>query len=54
MKRAFLILSIYIVGNALLLLGTEFKPTIPIIILQIISTWGLYRLLNLSVSPKKK
>ena len=41
MKRVFLILSIYIVGNALLLLGTEFKPTIPIIILQIISSRSL-------------
>ena len=37
MRKTILILLLYIIGNGLLLLGTDFKPTIPIIILQIIS-----------------
>jgi len=40
MKRTILILSLYIVGNALLLLGTDFKFSIAIIQLVIFSTWG--------------
>ena len=54
MKRAIMILSIYIVGNVLLLVGTDFKPTIPIIILQIISFWGTYKLIKGSNLSKKK
>ena len=54
MKRAIMILSIYIVGNVLLLVGTDFKPTIPIIILQIISFWGTYKLIKDSNLSKKK
>ncbi len=40
MKRTILILSLYIAGNALLLLGTDFKFSIAIIQLVIFSTWG--------------
>lgn len=54
MKRAIMILSIYIVGNVLLLVGTDFKPTIPIIILQIMSFWGTYKLIKDSNLSKKK
>lgn len=54
MKRAILILSIYIIGNVLLLLGIDFKPSIPIIILQIISFWGTYKLIKDSNLSKKK
>nr|WP_313978937.1 hypothetical protein [uncultured Prevotella sp.] len=50
MKRAILILSIYIIGNVLLLLGIDFKPSIPIIILQIMSFWGTYKLIKDSKS----
>lgn len=54
MKRAILILSIYIIGNVLLLLGIDFKPTIPIIIVQIISFWGTYKLIKDPNIFKKK
>ena len=54
MKRTILILSLYVVGNALLLLGTDFKFSIAIIQLVIFSTWGTYRLLKLSKSTKEK
>jgi len=54
MKRAILILSIYIIGNVLLLLGIDFKPSIPIIILQIMSFWGTYKLIKDSNLSKKK
>lgn len=53
MKRAILILSIYIIGNVLLLLGIDFKPSIPIIALQILAFWGVYRLLKHPLPQKK-
>ena len=40
MRKTILILLLYIIGNGLLLLGTDFKFTIPIITLQIMSFWG--------------
>ena len=54
MKRVILILSIYIIGNVLLLLGTDFKPTIPLITLQIMSIWGTYKLIKDPNIFKKK
>lgn len=54
MRRTILILLLYIIGNGLLLLGTDFKPTIPIIILQIISFWGTYKLIKDPNIFKKK
>ena len=54
MKRTILILSLYIVGNALLLLGTDFKFSIAIIQHVIFSTWGTYRLLKQSKSTKEE
>ena len=54
MKRAIMILSIYIVGNVLLLVGTDFKPTIPLITLQIMSIWGTYKLIKDPNIFKKK
>ena len=54
MKRTILILSLYIAGNALLLLGTDFRFSIAIIQLVIFSTWGTYRLLKQSKSTKEK
>lgn len=46
MRRTILILLLFIIGNGLLLLGIDFKPTIPIIILQIMSFWGTYKLIK--------
>ena len=37
MRKTILLLLLFIIGNGFLLLGTDFKPTIPIIILQIIA-----------------
>ena len=54
MRKTILILLLYIIGNGLLLLGTDFKPTIPIIILQIISFWGTYKLIKDPNLSKKK
>ena len=54
MRKTILILLLYIIGNGLLLVGTDFKPTIPIIILQIISFWGTYKLIKDSNLSKKK
>ena len=54
MKRTILILLLYVVGNAVLLLGTDFKFSIAIIQLVIFSTWGTYRLLKQSKSTKEK
>lgn len=54
MRKTILILLLYIIGNGLLLLGTDFKPTIPIIILQIISFWGTYKLIKDPNIFKKK
>lgn len=53
MKRAILILSIYIVGNVLLLLGIDFKPSIHIIALQILAFGAVYRLLKHPLPQKK-
>lgn len=54
MRRTILILLLCIIGNGLLLLGTDFKPTIPIITLQIMSFWGTYKLIKDSNLSKKK
>ena len=54
MRRTILILLLFIIGNGLLLLGTDFKPTIPIIILQIMSLWGTYKLIKDPNIFKKK
>lgn len=54
MRKTILLLLLYIIGNGLLLLGIDFKPTIPIIILQIISFWGTYKLIkDFNLSKKK-
>ena len=45
---------LFIIGNGLLLLGADFKPTIPIITLQIMSLWGTYKLIKDSNLSKKK
>lgn len=54
MRRTFLILLLFIIGNGLLLLGIDFKPTIPIIIVQIMSLWGTYKLIKDPNIFKKK
>ena len=54
MRKTILILSLYIIGNGLLLLGTDFKFTIPIITLQIMSFWGTYKLIKDANHFKKK
>ena len=54
MRKTILILLLYIISNGLLLLGTDFKPTIPIIILQIMSFWGTYKLIKDPNIFKKK
>ena len=54
MKRTILILLLFIIGNGLLLLGIDFKPSIPIIVLQIVSFWGTYKLIKDSDLSKKK
>ena len=54
MGRTILILLLFIIGNGLLLLGTDFKPTIPLITLQIMSFWGTYKLIKDSNLSKKK
>lgn len=54
MRRTILILLLFIIGNGLLLLGTDFKPTIPIIIVQIMSLWGTYKLIKDPNIFKKK
>ena len=54
MRKTILILLLYIISNGLLLLGTDFKPTIPIIILQIMSFWGTDKLIKDSNLSKKK
>ena len=54
MRRTILILLLFIIGNGLLLLGTDFKPTIPIIVLQIVSLWGTYKLIKDPNIFKKK
>lgn len=54
MRRTILILLLYIIGNGLLLLGTDFKPTIPIIVLLIMSSWGTYKLIKDPNIFKKK
>ena len=54
MRRTILILLLFIIGNGLLLVGTDFKPTIPIIIVQIMSIWGTYKLIKDSNIFKKK
>ena len=54
MRKTILILLLFIIGNGLLLLGTDFKPTIPIIIVQIISFWGTYKLIKDPNIFKKK
>ena len=45
---------LFIIGNGLLLLGIDFKPTIPIIIVQIMSLWGTYKLIEDPNIFKKK
>ena len=45
---------LFIIGNGLLLLGIDFKPTIPIIIVQIMSLWGTYKLIKDPNIFKKK
>ena len=45
---------LFIIGNGLLLLGIDFKPTIPIIIVQIMSIWGTYKLIKDPNIFKKK
>ena len=54
MRRTILILLLCIIGNGLLLLGADFKPTIPLITLQIMSFWGTYKLIKDSNLSKKK
>jgi hypothetical protein len=54
MRRTVLILLLFIIGNGLLLLGIDFKPAIPIIIVQIMSLWGTYKLIKDSNLSKKK
>ena len=54
MRRTILILLLFIIGNGLLLLGADFKPTIPLITLQIMSIWGTYKLIKDSNRSKKK
>ncbi len=54
MRRTILILLLFIIGNGLLLLGTDFKPTIPLITLQIMSIWGTYKLIKDPNIFKKK
>lgn len=54
MRRTILILLLCIIGNSLLLLGIDFKPTIPIIIVQIMSLWGTYKLIKDPNIFKKK
>ena len=54
MRRTILILLLFIIGNGLLLLGADFKPTIPIIIVQIMSLWGTYKLIKDPNIFKKK
>ena len=54
MRRTILILLLFIIGNGLLLLGTDFKPTIPIIVLLIMSSWGTYKLIKDPNIFKKK
>lgn len=54
MRRTILILLLFIIGNGLLLLGTDFKPTIPMIIVQIMSIWGTYKLIKDPNIFKKK
>ena len=54
MRRTILILLLFIIGNGLLLLGIDFKPTIPIIIVQIMSIWGTYKLIKDPNIFKKK
>lgn len=54
MRRTILILLLFIIGNGLLLLGSDFKPTIPLITLQIMSIWGTYKLIKDPNIFKKK
>ena len=54
MRRTVLILLLFIIGNGLLLLGIDFKPSIPIIIVQIMSLWGTYKLIKDPNIFKKK
>lgn len=54
MRRTILILLLFIIGNGLLLLGIDFKPTTPIIIVQIMSIWGTYKLIKDPNIFKKK
>ena len=54
MRRTILILLLFIIGNGLLLLGIDFKPSIPIIIVQIMSLWGTYKLIKDPYIFKKK
>ena len=54
MRRTILILLLFIIGNGLLLLGTDFKPTIPTITLLIMSFWGTYKLIKDPNIFKKK
>ena len=54
MRRTILILLLFIIGNGLLLLGIDFKPTIPIIIVHIMSLWGTYKLIKDPNIFKKK
>ena len=54
MRRTILILLLFIIGNGLLLLGSDFKHTIPLITLQIMSFWGSYKLIKDSNLSKKK
>ena len=54
MRQTILILLLYIIGNGLLLLGTDFKFTIPIITLQIMSFWGTYKRIKDANHFKKK
>lgn len=54
MRRTILILLLFIIGNGLLLLGIDFKPSIPIIIVQIMSIWGTYKLIKDPNISKKK
>lgn len=55
MRRTILILLLFIIGNGLLLLGIDFKPSIPIIIVQIMSLWGTYKLIkDPNIFKKKK
>ena len=54
MRSTILILLLFIIGNGLLLLGIDFKPSIPIIIVQIMSLWGTYKLIKDPNIFKKK